>query len=166
MQPMRSGLMEWRGPPFFLVGGEREGEGVFFFKLCLVWRLDSSLFTFHLDSQHSMHAFFFSFPLSRFWRVGRGEIDSKQWVPKFLTCCPQRVPNSTSLLSHMLWQMLSSFHLYSWAKGKELYSLKKKPSILGSLHNIYFFLSDEPIKLAYCKPKKKKNLKLVATSSN
>jgi hypothetical protein len=43
-----------------------------------------------------------------------------QWVliafPICSTCsqnCPQDVPNSTSFLSHMLWQMLSSSHLYS-----------------------------------------------------
>jgi hypothetical protein len=45
---------------------------------------------------------------------------------------PQRVPNSTSLLSPMLWQMLSSFHLYSWvAKGEELYILQKKTFYFG-----------------------------------
>ncbi len=32
---------------------------------------------------------------------------------------PQRVPNSTSLLSHMLWQLLSSFHLSTWVNGRE-----------------------------------------------
>jgi len=30
---------------------------------------------------------------------------------------PQHVLHSTSLLSHMLWQMLSSFHLCRWDKG-------------------------------------------------
>jgi len=29
-----------------------------------------------------------------------------------------------SLLSHMVWRMLSSFHLYSWAKGEELCTSK------------------------------------------
>jgi hypothetical protein len=33
---------------------------------------------------------------------------------------PQCVPNSTSLLLHMLWQILSYFPLYQWAKGEEL----------------------------------------------
>ncbi len=33
---------------------------------------------------------------------------------------PQCVSNSTSLLSHMLWQILSSFPLYQWAKGEDL----------------------------------------------
>jgi len=37
-------------------------------------------------------------------------------------CIPQYVLHSTSPLSHMLWQMLSSFHLYRWAKEEELYS--------------------------------------------
>ncbi len=31
-------------------------------------------------------------------------------------CVPQHVLGSTSLLSNMLWQMLSSFHLYRWDK--------------------------------------------------
>jgi len=35
---------------------------------------------------------------------------------------PQHVPHSTSLLSHMFCQMLSSFHLYRCAKGYELYT--------------------------------------------
>jgi hypothetical protein len=37
-------------------------------------------------------------------------------------CVPQHVFHSTSLLSHMLWQMFSLFHLYTWAKGEELYT--------------------------------------------
>ncbi len=45
---------------------------------------------------------------------------SSQWVPIRFQICPQHVLHSTSLLSHMLWQMLSSFHLYRWAKGEEL----------------------------------------------
>jgi hypothetical protein len=43
---------------------------------------------------------------------------SSQWV--FLSnsqYVPQRNLHSTSLLSHMLWQMLSSCHLFRWAKG-------------------------------------------------
>jgi hypothetical protein len=32
----------------------------------------------------------------------------------------QRVPNSTSILSHMLCQMLPSFHLYNWAKVRNI----------------------------------------------
>jgi hypothetical protein len=43
--------------------------------------------------------------------------------PKF-PMCSQHVLHSTSLLSCRLCQMLSSFHLYRWAKGKELYTLK------------------------------------------
>jgi len=39
-------------------------------------------------------------------------------------CVPQHVLHSTSLVSHMLWQMLSSFHLFRWAKGEELYTSK------------------------------------------
>jgi hypothetical protein len=47
-------------------------------------------------------------------------------------------PNMFSIapLSHMLWQMLSSFHIYRWAKGEEL---KIKPSILGSFDGFTSF---------------------------
>jgi len=51
-----------------------------------------------------------------------------QWVlnmsPKF-PMCSQHVVHSTSLLSHMFWQMLSSFHLYRYAKGDEIYTSKQ-----------------------------------------
>ncbi len=40
-------------------------------------------------------------------------------------CVPQHVLHSTSLLSHMFWQMLSSFHLYRCAKGDEIYTSKQ-----------------------------------------
>jgi hypothetical protein len=40
-------------------------------------------------------------------------------------CAAQHVLHSTSLLSHMHWQMLSSFHLCRWAKGEELYTSKE-----------------------------------------
>jgi hypothetical protein len=56
---------------------------------------------------------------------------SSQWVPIGFSICspssqcvPQHVLHSTSLLSYMFWQMLSSFHLYRWAKGDELYTSK------------------------------------------
>ncbi len=39
-------------------------------------------------------------------------------------CVPQHAFHSTSLLSHMLRQMFSSFHLYRWAKGEALYTSK------------------------------------------
>jgi hypothetical protein len=70
---------------------------------------------------------------------------------------PQRVPNSTSILSHMPWQMLSSFHLYCWAKGEELYTSKYSLLVRGA-SEVSFFSSDGPIKLAHCKKKKTKNL--------
>jgi hypothetical protein len=72
---------------------------------------------------------------------------SFQWVPiRFpihspsSQCVLQHVLHSTSRLSHMLWQMLPSFHLYRWAKGGggTLY-IKREPSILGSLHSFIFF---------------------------
>ncbi len=70
-------------------------------------------------------------------------------------CVPQHVPHSTSLLSQMLWQMLSSFHLHRWAKGKELYTSEQKLLFLGSLHSFIFFKSVGPIKLARCRGGKK-----------
>ncbi len=59
---------------------------------------------------------------------------NSQWVPnmfpKFLMCSPACSSDSTSLLSHMFCQMLSSFHLYRCAKGYELYT---------STHNLLFW---------------------------
>jgi hypothetical protein len=37
----------------------------------------------------------------------------------------EEVFHSTSLLSHMFWQVLSSFQLYSCTKGDELYTSKQ-----------------------------------------
>ncbi len=61
-----------------------EGKGGFFFSSC-VW-----------CGQWTFHAKLFLWLFVFGGEVGKG--------PK------QRVPSSTSLLSHMLWQMLSSFH--------------------------------------------------------
>jgi hypothetical protein len=96
---------------------------------------------------------------------------SSQWVPIRLPICspnsqcvPPHVLHSTSLLSHMLWQMLSSFHLYTWAKGEELYTSKQNLLLWGA-STVSFYLSDGPIKLACCQ-KKIKKLNLGGTSSN
>ncbi len=58
-----------------------------------------------------------------------GEEMGSQWVPIMCPICssssqcvPQHILHSTSLLSDMLQQMLSSFHLYRWAKEEELYT--------------------------------------------
>ncbi len=88
---------------------------------------------------------------------------SFQWVPSRFPiyspsswCVLQHVLQRTSLLSHMLWQMLPSFHLYRWwANGQGTLYIKREPSILGSLHS-FIFLSDRPIKLTHCKKKRKK----------
>ncbi len=76
-------------------------------------------------------------------------------------CIPQHVLHSTSPLSHMLWQMLSSFHLYMWAKEEELYT-SIEPSTLASLHGFIFF-SDLLIKIGSLQ---KKKLDLGGISSN
>ncbi len=47
--------------------------------------------------------------------------------------------HTTSLLSHIPWKMASSFHLYRWAKGEELYTSKIEPSVLGSHHSFIYF---------------------------
>jgi len=44
----------------------------------------------------------------------------------------QRVPNSSSLLFHMLLQILSSFQLYSWVKREELYNSKQNLLFWGA----------------------------------
>jgi hypothetical protein len=90
---------------------------------------------------------------------------SFQWVPiRFpihspsSQCVLQHVLHSTSRLSHMLWQMLPSFHLYRWAKGGggTLY-IKREPSILGSLHSfIFFWVMGQSNWLAEKKEKKKR----------
>ncbi len=143
-------MAPWSEGASFVSCGWGVGRGVS--SCVLVWRLDCSLSTWTVDSQHSMHASFFSFFLT-FLKGGDGGDRFKAMSSQVPHMLPQRVPNSTSLLSHML----SSFHLSSWANGKELYTSKKIPSILGSLHNFYLFLSDEPIKLAHCKQTKKKS---------
>ncbi len=89
------------------------GEGVFFSGCVLVWKVDCHYFTFHLDTGQ--------LPFHANWGAGGVLKTKSSQVPNMF---PQKNPNSTSLLSHMLWQMLSSFHLYRWAKRKELYTSK------------------------------------------
>ncbi len=47
-------------------------------------------------------------------------------------CVPQHCLHTTSLLSHMLWQLLSSFQPIQMGKMGGILYLKKGPSILGS----------------------------------
>jgi hypothetical protein len=56
-------------------------------------------------------------------------------------------------------KLLSSIHLYRWAKGKELYTSKWNLLFWGA-SIVSFVLSDGPIKLACCKNKKKTKLNL------
>jgi hypothetical protein len=81
-----------------------------------------------------------------FWgKGGRAGIEFFDFLlfPSSSQCVPQDVPNSTTLLSHMLCPKLSSFILYSWAKGHALH-LPTKSSILGSLQNFNcFFVMDQ-----------------------
>ncbi len=59
---------------------------------------------------------------------------SSQWVPNMF---PNMFFHSTSLLSHVLWQMLSSFHLSSWAKVGEFCSLNQNLIFWGSYHSFF-----------------------------
>ncbi len=68
---------------------------------------------------------------------------------------PQRVPNSSSLVFHMLWQRLFSFHLYR--------SVKIEPSIFEILHSFIFF-ELWANQIGSLQNKKEKNLE--GTSSN
>jgi len=61
--------------------------------------------------------FFSFFPTSQCVRTMF--LSSSQWVPNIF-------PNIFSIPPHfyMPWKMVSSFHLYGWPKGEELYSSK------------------------------------------
>jgi uncharacterized membrane protein YccF (DUF307 family) len=109
MQQMRNCVMDLNPPPpppiFVASGWERVS---FFIQVwCVEWTIQCSLSTWTVDSRLSMQVF------------GRGGVQSNGSHGT-----PDMFANSTSLLSHMLWQMLSSFHLYIWAKGEELYLSK------------------------------------------
>jgi len=52
------------------------------------------------------------FPLSNVFSLYSHQVSSEFPKDSQFQHFPQDVPNSTSLLSHMLWQMLSSWHLY------------------------------------------------------
>ncbi len=146
--------MEWRSLPFYSFGGRGPGEGCgrgffFFLKLCLV---ESGLSTVHfslgyltVDFLCGLLFFFFLF-----FGWGRGVKAKSSQVPGMF---PQRDPSSTSLLSHMLWQMLSCFLLINWAKGEELYTSKWSFSSRGVIV-VFFLWSDGPIKLAHYKKMK------------
>ncbi len=95
MQPMGRPKHALKVPSFFLL---KFGEGRIFFHVSLAPNV-FSLCSFQVPNEISL-----------------GSSSSH--------CVPQHVLRSTSLLSHMLWQMLSSFHLYRWAKEEELYTSK------------------------------------------
>jgi hypothetical protein len=73
-------------------------------------------------------------------------------MPPSSQCFPQHVLHSTSLISDMLWQMLSSFHVYRWANGGKNSPLQNRES----LHSFFFFLNDGPVKLVHLQKEKKK----------
>ncbi len=53
-------------------------------------------------------------------------------------CVPRHVLHSTSLVSHRLWQMLSSFHLYRWAKGESNSILQNRTFYFGEPGQSHF----------------------------
>jgi len=121
MQAMRSeGGLSWSERPSLLFLWVW-GRGLFFqvmFELwCGEWIVHCSLSTWTVDNW-----------LSIFLGLGAGQTKK---FPSFWPI-PQRVPYSTLLLSHMFWQMLSSFHLYMWAKGEEPHTSK---------YNLLFFVA-------------------------
>jgi hypothetical protein len=54
--------------------------------------------------------------------------------PKFRICVPQHFSIKPHFYPICLGKWCPPFHLYSWAKGEDLY-IKMEPSILGSLHS-------------------------------
>ncbi len=81
---------------------------------------------------------------------------SSQWVLiKFSMCSPTCSAYRVTFIPYDSGEvhMLSSFHLYKWAKGKELY-ISKQNLLLCAASIVSFFLSDRPIKLTCCKKEK------------
>ncbi len=89
--------------------------------------------------------FFSFFPISQCVRTMF--LSSSQWVPNIFR-------NIFSIPPHfyMPWKMVSSFHLYRWAKGKNC-TVQNITFCFGEFPLFYFFWNDGPIKLARC-PKK------------
>ncbi len=157
------------------MGGWRGG---FSFKLYSVWIADCEMSTSTLDFPCKFYwaegEDLFSFqPMGRpkvpcFYSltVGGGGKDFIFFIfpcfpmcshgvsPKFLMGSQYVLHLSTSLLSHMLWQMLFSFHLYRQAQGEELHTSKQNLLFWGA-SIVSFFGSNGPIKLA-CRPPKNK----------
>ncbi len=89
------------------------------------------------------------FPLSSQWVPIRFPLGSHQVPIRFplgspsSQCVPQHVLHNTSLLCHMLWQMLSSFSpVQVGQRGGTLY-FKIEPSSLGTVHskeNHHYFI--------------------------
>jgi hypothetical protein len=100
------------------------------------------------------HKMFLKFPMHSHYVIFKFSMGSHQipnMFPKFPMCSPtQHVLHSSSLLSHMLWQMLSSFHPYRSAKGEELHTSNLNLIFWGA-SIVSFLLSDGPIKLTCCR---------------
>ncbi len=143
MQPMRSCVMKSKVPPFLFF----EGRG-FFFKLCLVWRVDCPLFTFHLDSGQLTFQ-------GSFWGAGVFPWSSQE-VPKGFSKFPVCSPicfYSTTLLSPMLRPKVLPFLTYIARPMGRHSILQQQTFILGSLQSFSFFFCDGPINVTLCNQK-------------
>jgi hypothetical protein len=69
----------------------------------------------------TMHSRCHNFVQFNVWVGGRGGGFFFSFFPGS-QCVPQHVLHSTSLLALILWQILSSFHPFMWAKEKEPYT--------------------------------------------
>jgi hypothetical protein len=99
-------------------------------------------FKFSMGS-HQVPKMFLKFPMHShcvLFKFSMGSHQIPNMFPKFPMCSPtQHVLHSTSHLSHMLWQMLSSFHPYSSAKWEELHTSNYNLIFWGSLHTFISF---------------------------
>ncbi len=90
---------------------------------------------------------------------GEGEIFFHfSQLPNVFALCSFQVPNifrnifSIPPHFYMPWKMVSSFHLYRWAKRRNC-TIQNRTFCFGESLLLFFFWSDGPIKLACC-PKK------------
>jgi hypothetical protein len=124
------------------------------------WKAQGAFLLFLLSLGGGKGFFFFIFPCFSMCSHG---------VPsKFLMTVHLHVLYlSTSLLFHMLWPKLFSFHLYAGLKGGTIY-IKTEPSILRRLHSLIFLGgSNGPIRLA-CRlpPPSKRTRKVLCVYTN
>jgi hypothetical protein len=121
-------VVSWsQGASIFVLWGEEV-----FFKLCLVWRVDCPLFTFHLDNgQLTFH--------ERVFFGGRVSMKFPRGSPSS-QCVSQYVSNSTTLLSPMLCPKVLPFLTYIARTMGRHSILQQQTFILGEPPKFQFFL--------------------------